>query len=160
MTEAGMTGPPTARPLHEICQSARQQPAATAAICQASRVRSAPVVVIGTANAVGLYGPPGFKSPILRHLSSSYARALRPGGLLFFAFRVPCVAPAWPPPSSDPLSISLVTCADARASAMPGIRAGSAQNPIRPAVMFAHHDRPRTLSRYRQERTLTTDLTT
>jgi hypothetical protein len=26
-----------------------------------------------TANAVGLYGPPGFKSPILRHLSSIYA---------------------------------------------------------------------------------------
>jgi hypothetical protein len=34
-----------------------------------------------TANAVGLYGPPGFKSPILRHLSSSYARALSLGGL-------------------------------------------------------------------------------
>jgi hypothetical protein len=45
-----------------------------------------------TANAVGLYGPPGFKSPILRHLSSSYARALSLGGLPLSASRTPCVA--------------------------------------------------------------------
>ena len=67
-------GPPTARSLHEICESARQQPAATAALCRTSHVRSTPVIVMGTANAVGLYGPPGFKSPILRLLSSSYAQ--------------------------------------------------------------------------------------
>jgi len=47
----------------------------------------------GAAAAVGLYGPPGFKSPILRSLSSSYARALRLGGLLS-AFQGVCVAMA------------------------------------------------------------------
>jgi hypothetical protein len=50
------------------------------------------------ANAVGLYGPPGFKSPILRHLSSSYARTLSLGGLLLSAFSCLCVATAWPSP--------------------------------------------------------------
>ena len=65
------------------------------------------------ANAVGLYGPPGFKSPILRSssLSSSYAQGLRPGRLLLSAFQGPCVAPAWPWPSSGPISNSLLTCA-------------------------------------------------
>ena len=67
-------GPQTVRSLHEICESARQQPAAAAALCRTIRVRSAPVIVMRTANAVGLYGPPGFKSPILRLLSSSYAQ--------------------------------------------------------------------------------------
>lgn len=43
MTETTMTaGPPTAHSLHEIRESTYQQPAATAAPCQASRVRSAP----------------------------------------------------------------------------------------------------------------------
>ena len=77
------------------------------------------------ANAVGLYGPPGFKSPILRSLSSSYARALSLGGLLLPAFQGPCVATAWPRPQSGHFFIPFGTRAGARASAMPGNQAGS-----------------------------------
>ena len=77
------------------------------------------------ANAVGLYGPPGFKSPILRFLSSGFTRALIAGKPLLRAFQAPCVAPAWPWPSSGLTSISLLTCATAQASVMPGLRSGS-----------------------------------
>ena len=79
--------PPTARSLYEIRESTRQQPAATAghdagrAVCVQRQV-----MVMRTANAVGLYGPPGFKSPILRFLSSSFALTTRLGELLLSAF--------------------------------------------------------------------------
>jgi hypothetical protein len=103
MTETAKTaGPSTARSLHEICESARQQPAATAALCRTSRIRSVPVIVMRTANAVGLYGPPGFKSPILRLLSSGSTRRFAPGVPLLSAFRTPCVAIAWPSRPSGP----------------------------------------------------------
>jgi len=45
-----------------------------------------------TANAVGLHGPPGFKSPILRHLSSCCVRVLGLSALLLLASPSPCVA--------------------------------------------------------------------
>jgi hypothetical protein len=57
-----------------------------------------------TANAVGWQHPPGFKSPILRHLSSSYARPPSFGELLLSASRTPCVAPVWPSPPSGLIS--------------------------------------------------------
>ena len=81
------------------------------------------VMVMRTANAVGLYGPPGFKSPILRYLSSSYARVLCLGGLLLSAFQGPCAHNARTRPPSGLTAISFLTRAAARASAMPGIRA-------------------------------------
>jgi serine/threonine-protein kinase RsbW len=78
-----------------------------------------------TANAVGLYGPPGFKSPILRLLSSGFTRAFIAGRPLFPAFQASCVAPAWPWPSSGLTFISSLTCAIAQASVVPGFRSGS-----------------------------------
>jgi hypothetical protein len=76
-----------------------------------------------TANAVGLYGPPGFKSPILRHLSSNYAGVLCLGELLLWAFQDLCAHNAHTRPPSGLTSISFLTRAAARASAIPGIRA-------------------------------------
>ena len=116
-------GPQTACSLHEICKSAREQPVA-AALCQASRVRSAPVIVMRTANAVGCNHPPGFKSPILRFLSSSFAPVLHSGGLLLSASPDPCVHNARTRALSSPIFLSLCT-RPARASVMPGFRSGS-----------------------------------
>ena len=48
---------------------------------------------IRTANAVGCNHPPGFKSPILRLLSSGYTRRFITGRPLLSAFLAPCVAP-------------------------------------------------------------------
>ena len=50
------------------------------------------------ANAVGCNHPPGFKSPILRFLSSGSALTFIAGRPLFRAFRASCVAMAvcWP----------------------------------------------------------------
>jgi len=75
-----------------------------------------------TANAVGLYGPPGFKSPILR---SSFVRALRLGGLLVSAFRGRCVAIAAIRPP-----VYLIATRRRAGPAMPGNRAGSPSSPI------------------------------
>ena len=77
------------------------------------------------ANAVGCNHPPGFKSPILRLLSSGFTRSFFAGSPLLSAFRAPCVALAWPRPSSGRVSISFRTRAVARASTVPGVRAAS-----------------------------------
>jgi hypothetical protein len=76
------------------------------------------------ANAVGCNHPPGFKSPILRFLSSSFARWHRPGRLLLPASHDPCAHNARTRALSSPIFISLCT-RPARASVMPGCRSGS-----------------------------------
>ena len=79
-----------------------------------------------SANAVGCNHPPGFKSPILRFLSSAYTRRFFAGRPLLSAFQAPCVTPAWPWPRSGRASLSFITRATARASVVPWLRAGSA----------------------------------
>jgi hypothetical protein len=78
-----------------------------------------------TANAVGPCGPPGFKSPILRLLSSSSVLTARPGGLLFSASPDPCAhnARTWPRSHRD--FALFPDRAQARPAAMPGLRAAS-----------------------------------
>lgn len=78
-----------------------------------------------TANAVGLHGPPGFKSPILRHLSSGFTRRFLTGRPLLSAFLTPCAHDARTWATSGPAPIPFRTCAAARASVMPGFRSGS-----------------------------------
>ena len=77
-----------------------------------------------TANAVGCNHPPGFKSPILRFLSSSFAPGFHSGGLLLSASPDPCAHNARTRPLSGLIFISPCTRL-ARASVMPGFRSGS-----------------------------------
>jgi hypothetical protein len=134
-------GPQTACSLHEICKSAREQPVA-AALCQASRVRSAPVIVMRTANAVGLYGPPGFKSPILRFLSSGSTLTFIAGRPLFRAFQAPCVASAWPRPICG-LLLALSSPAVTRGSqSCPDSDLGHPRKPNGQPPVFVHRGWP------------------
>jgi len=77
-----------------------------------------------TANAVGCNHPPGFKSPILRLLSSGFTRRFITGRPLLSAFLAPCAHNARTRPTSGLTSNSLRTCATALASVMPGFRSG------------------------------------
>ena len=79
---------------------------------------------VRTANAVGLYGPPGFKSPILRLLSSGFTRRFFAGRPLLSASLAPCAHNARTRPTSGLVFISSLTCAAAQASVMPGLRPG------------------------------------
>jgi hypothetical protein len=76
------------------------------------------------ANAVGCNHPPGFKSPILRFLSSSFAPGHHSGGLLLSASPDLCAHNARTRAPSCPIFIPLCT-RPARASVMPGLRSGS-----------------------------------
>ena len=83
----------------------------------------------GTANAVGLYGPPGFKSPILR-CDQQFRPSVWSRRTAAFRFRGLCVATAaiWPP-------IYLIATRRRAGPAMPGIRAGLAPITNGPAVI-------------------------
>ena len=78
------------------------------------------------ANAVGCNDPPGFKSPILRFLSSGFTRSFFAGRPLLPAFRAPCVALAWPRPSSGRGFYLIPHPRSTRGPQLvPGVRAGS-----------------------------------
>jgi hypothetical protein len=81
-----------------------------------------------SANAVGVYAPPGFKSRSLRLLTSSLSPIANQGGLLVFAFQAPCAHIARTSRIFAPLPITSLhprRLAVARAFGMPGFRACS-----------------------------------